>query len=351
MSSCTPNAHTMTNTNAIGHAAQDPANPHSRAIGDVIAMQLASITYCSLTNNVASTLKKYLPDWEVAWMPTKAVQGDWAFIAYNGVQYVVAIRGSILNFSWGAFDDWFKQDFNLLEQVDWKYTDDASAKPMISLGASEALDNLMLLVDGNGQTMLQFLQKNAFPNNKWLCVTGHSLGANLATVVGPWLRYELLKGGHKMPSIFSILTFAAPTSWNKAFADQFDANFTNTWRYYNEIDIVPYSATDIIGLGNLYGPPAPHADKISVVVDSKTITLSEAFDGIAAIITAAEIYYDSVYTRVNQKRGSVPLNTNRHVFDVNAGDPLIVQWFAEAGQQHDHNNYLKWLGAAPLDCG
>lgn len=132
---------------------------------------------------------------------------------------------------------------------------------------------------------------------------------------------------------------------------QYDKNFTNTWRYYNEIDIVPYSATDIIGLGDLYDPPAPSAHDISVTYDGKTVTLAEAFDIISGLIVGSELYYDSAYTHVNQKRGSVALNTGRHVFPVSSSDPLFEQWFLEAGQQHAHNNYLNWLGEAPLNCG
>ena len=337
-------------TEILGRGQQDPNDLSSRAIGDVTAMQLSSIAYCSLSNNVKTTLNHYLPKWELVWQPTQAIQGNWAFIAYNGVQYVLVIRGSILNFSWGAFDNWFKQDFNLFEQVPWTYTDDTSNNPMISIGASEGLKNLAQLVDSNGETILGFLQKNAFPKNKYLCVTGHSLGANLATVVGPWLRYNLLKDGYSMPAIFSILTFAAPTSWNAGFAAQFDANFTNTWRYYNEIDIVPYSATNIAGLSNLFSSPAPSAHNISVTVDGVTVSLAEAFAGIAATLFASQIYYNSFYTQVNQLRGSIPLNIGRYVYPVNSKDLLIEQWFLEAGNQHAHNHYLHWLGATPLSC-
>lgn len=335
----------------IGEAAHDTANPNSRAIGDTIAMQLSAISYCSLSNNVETTLYKYLPEWQLVWKPTKAIEGNWAFIAYNGVQYVVAIRGSILNFSWGSFDNWFEEDFNLFKQVPWTYTDDPTSKPMISEGSSIGLASLQKLTDAGGNTILDFLKKYAFPYEKFICVTGHSLGANLATVVGPWLRYELLQGGYKMPAIFSILTFAAPTSWNKAFADQFDANFTNTWRYYNEIDIVPYSATDILGLALLYTPPtAPSAGSISVTIDGRKVTLANAFEITQAAIFASEVYYDSFYTRVNQTRGSVPLNTVRKEFPVDASKPGIEQWFMEAGDQHSHNNYLRWLGAQPITC-
>ncbi len=336
---------------SIGSGFQDSKDSNSRAIGDVIAMQMASITYCSLdgSNSVKNTLKQYLPKWQLVWEPVQAIQGDWAFIAYNGVQYVVAIRGSILNFSWGAFDNWFKQDFNLFTQVPWTYTDDTSKNPKISKGSYESLQNLMQLVDNNGDTMLSYLQKNAFPQEKWIAVTGHSLGANSATIVGPWLRYELLKGGYKMPSIFSILTFAAPCSWNKAFADQFDAYFTNTWRYYNEIDVVPFSATNILGVGNLFPSPAPNANNITVTYDGLTVSLAEACIAIQGAVDVSEAVNNSWYTDVNQNRGSIALNIGKEIFSVTAKDPL-EQWFEQVGQQHAHNHYLKWLGSGPLTC-
>src|SRR5262245_18103384 len=89
------------------------ASPSQRAIGDVQAMQLASITYCTLTNKVSGTFYHYFSTWHLVWTPTQIINGNYAFIAYTGAQYVIAIRGSILNFSWGAFDNWFEQDFNL----------------------------------------------------------------------------------------------------------------------------------------------------------------------------------------------------------------------------------------------
>lgn len=335
----------------IGHAAVDTSNPYSRAIGDTIAMQLASITYCSLNgpNAVKNTLKKYFPTMTLAWEPTTTVQGEYAFIALYGAQYIVAIRGSILNFSWGAFDNWFKQDFNIFEQVAWKYTNDHSGNPMISKGSDEGIDNLNKLVDKNGDTILSFLKKNAFPSGKLLAVTGHSLGANLATVYVAYLRYQILQNGFSLPGIFSVLTFAAPCSWNAAFAAQFDANFTNSWRYYNVIDVVPYSATNIAGIGLLYPAPAPSAANISVTYDGITITLQEACLAIEAALLASQYKYGSYYTNVNQKRGSVPLNNGKTIFPVTATIP-IEQFFEQVGQQHAHNHYLGWLGAGSLTC-
>lgn len=339
----------MSTITTIGSAPIDPTDIGSRAIGDKIAMQLSSIAYCSLKGSVKSTLAKYLPTWQVAWEPIAAINGDWAFIAYNGVQYVLAIRGSIVQLSWGSFDNWIYQDLNIFIQEPWTYTFDTSTKPMISKGSLNGLHNLQKLQDKNGDTILSFLSKNAFPYGKFLCVTGHSLGANLATIAGPWLHYEILKSSYKIPAIFSILTFASPTSWNKAFADQFDSYFTNSWRYYNEIDIVPYSATKIVDLGFLYNSPAPLASTIPSPIPTAK-TLSGLFAEIQGAVLASEVYYGSYYTQVNQKRGSIPLNTSRQIFGIDKTKPLLIQWFEEAGHQHDHNNYLNWLGAKPLSC-
>lgn len=329
------------------HAAT--ADAGQRAIGDIIAMQLASITYCSLTNNVASTLKATLPDWQLVWQPQMAIGGNYAFIAYNGVQYVVAIRGSILEFSWGAFDNWFVEDFNLFKQVPWIYTDNPAAKPMISKGASDGLLNLLQLTDSQGKTMLDFLSANAFAQRKFIGITGHSLGGNLATVYAMYLRYQILHQGYSLPAIFSVLTFAAPTSWNEAFANEFDQHLTNTWRYYGMLDIVPFSACNVIGLSNLYPPPSPAAQSISVTYKGVTITLSEVFDAVQLAIDGSEAYYDSFYTTVNRQRGSIQLNTSGIQYPMTYTDPLM-KWFEQAGEQHDHNHYLDWLGGSEVTC-
>jgi triacylglycerol lipase len=328
----------------------EKATTGQRAIGDGIAMQLASITYCSTgTNTVAKTLAHYLPDWQLVWEPLKTIKGNYAFIAFNGIQYVVAIRGSVLSFSFDTFYNWVEQDFNIFFQQDWPYTHVAHGNPKVSDGAMDGLNNLVALTDKNGQTMLDFLLNNAIPNNNLLCVTGHSLGGNLATVFAPWLLYKIQQAGQPVPPIFSVLSFAAPTSWNVDFADQFNAAFTNSWRYINPFDIIPYAACDVEGLGLLY--PSLSANNIFTVVDGVTITLAEAFIGLQLLIAASEVANGrSFYKMVNTKRGTVMLNTGKQLFPVNQRDPLLEQWFQQAGQQHDHNHYLAWLGENPVDC-
>jgi hypothetical protein len=71
----------------IGRAHVDPSNSNSRAIGDVLAMQLASITYCSLKgpNVVSKTLKKHLPQMRLVWEPTGTILGGLLTIGLNKI--------------------------------------------------------------------------------------------------------------------------------------------------------------------------------------------------------------------------------------------------------------------------
>lgn len=335
----------MENSTVIGQGTQETNS--NRAIGDTIAMQLASIAYCSNKKSIDATLEKYLPEWTAVWTPKEEKGGNYAFIAYNNVQYVVAIRGSVaIKLNYDAWENWIKEDLNIFSQVDWNYPS-SSSNPKISAGSSIGLHHLNELVNDDEQTMLQYLMENAIPNGSLLCVTGHSLGANLATVYAPWLKYQIESKGGTIPPLFSVLTFAAPTSWNKAFADQFDAAFTNSWRYYNVIDMVPYSACDIAGLGNLYPSPAPQAENVKFLAGF--LNLKEAFDYYASLVEKSETNHNSYYHHVNESRGAVPLNKEQKIFDV-GGDSDLDKWFLQVGAQHSHDHYLQWLGASSLEC-
>jgi hypothetical protein len=334
----------------IGSNTNDAATQGNRAIGDVAAMQLSAITYCSLngSTSVKNTFHEYFPDWQLVWEPVNEVDGTYAFIAYTGAQYVIAIRGSVLEFSWAAFDNWFREDFNILEQKHWIYTQQPATKPMISKGSHEGLFALNRLHNAEGEGIFAFLQRTAFTNRGFLCVTGHSLGGNLCTVYALWLHYQMQQALIPMPGIFSVLSFAAPTSWNQAFVDQFTAAFTNSWRYYNEIDIVPFSACNVDGLARLYPPPAPSAEETDV---SPGVSLAFSLGAIADVITASEYVYGSYYAPVNQHRGSVALNTSHQLYRM-PGYLNIEKWFEQAAEQHAHNHYLDWLGGegAEVNC-
>lgn len=314
-----------------------------------VAMTLASITYCE---DIRGSLRTYLPDWSAVWMPDAAVNGNYAFIARNesSGQFAVAIRGSLLSFSWDAFDNWFEQDFNVFKQVAWQYPPDTQNKPKISKGSSDGLDDLTSLVQttpGGQTTMLGYLLANAPGAGHSVSVVGHSLGGNLATVFAPWLLYAFQQQAIPAPSL-SVYTFAAPPAGNYAFARAFDAAFPDSWRYYNTLDIVPMASVllSMLGMCELY-QPAPVASDIEIY---DGYTLCNGIEAVAAAITATEIYYNSFYSQTNLSRGSVALNPDDTYCPLDQTAPPLFQWFEKAGCEHGHNTYLRLLGAPPVEC-
>ena len=309
--------------------------------GAISAMLLSSITYCK---DIPHSLDTYIPEWKAVWLPTKSINGQFAFIAFNGSQYAIAIRGSILEFSIGSFDNWFRQDFNIFKQVDWEYTNNTTAKPRVSKGTADALKNLIGLTDEKGDTIESFLMKNAIPNGTPLCITGHSLGAYLSTAFAPYLRYQIQKANQPIPKVMSVFTFASPTAGNKAFAEEYDSLFPLSWRFYNQLDLIPFSASNIKGMANLFPPPGIAAKDVTY----KNHNLSQAINLISKTLAADEFIQHSHYSQTNLNRGSVALNKKNKIFDVKTTKPLEA-WFKQVGAQHDHNAYLEFLGAPKLD--
>ena len=316
--------------------------------GQKTAMTLAAIAYCQ---DIPGALASYAPGWQAAWLPQASIGGNLAYIAFNGVQYVVAIRGSLLSFTIGAFDDWIEEDLDVLFQEAWLYPSSLQ-KPMIAAGAAKGLRHLEALVgQAHGETMLDFLMTKAVEGRKLLAVTGHSLGANLATVYAPWLHFQIVQAKQPVPPIFAVLTFAAPTAGNTAFAQAFDAIFRNSWRYHNAVDIVPHFAvpSELREVAGFY-LPAPQAKDIETTIDGVTITLAEVIDGAAVTIELSEVFNSgSDYSHTNVTRGSEVLNAAGQLCPPTSQDPLI-EWFEQAGCQHGHDTYLRLLGASQFTC-
>ena len=311
-----------------------------------LAMTLAAVSYCS---NPTLTLDNMNNGWQAVWIANTDINGNIAFIAYNGSsQYVVAIRGSLLNFSWQSFDNWFKQDLNVYEQAAWTYPN-STTQPMISQGSSDGLNDLTQLVNSTGQTMYQYLAANAIGSSISIGVVGHSLGGNLSTVFAPWLLYQFQQNNITPPTLFPVMTFAAPTAGNQSFAAAYDESFPNSWRYYNEIDLVPTAADSLRSAEQFYYP-APEAGSIGITVEGITVTLADAISGIADSIDVAEFRYGSFYAQTNQSSGSVALNTSKTLQPVDTTKPLIEQWFDQVAAQHVQSTYLSFFGLDPVDC-
>ena len=76
-------------------------------------------------------------------------------------------------------------------------------------------------------------------------VTGHSLGAAMATVMASDLALGNLTG---LMSSVEVLTFAAPRSGNAAYASGIGKLLTNWWSIQNFFDQIPHLPTQSMGV-------------------------------------------------------------------------------------------------------
>lgn len=308
----------------------------------VNALVLASAAYC---DDIYSTVQNQLPGTVVVWCPDLPWGDNLCYVAFDGTDYIVAIRGSVLDFSWVAFDNWFREDFNVFEQVSWPYVSDSSA--MIAQGAMDGFNELMGLVDsdsGQPVSLMDFLLGAIGDGQTGLWITGHSLGGNLATVLAPYIAYTFQAQYGSTPPM-SVSTYAAPAAGNQAFANCFDGLFGNSsWRYYFDPgDIVPCFPVPltIYDMSYWYNPQ-PSAP--SLVVYDK-ITLQDAIVGIGASIGLSEVYNDSYYCQTNQTSGSIPLTS-----PCTATGNTIDHWFDLAACNHSKCSYLQALGFTGFKC-
>ncbi|MBK5272188.1 MAG: hypothetical protein JJE22_14355, partial [Bacteroidia bacterium] len=86
------------------------------------ACLLSQIAYCP---DLQKGLDKYMPGWKVVWNPSE-LGGNHAFVASDGTTYAIAIRGSLIEFSWQAFQNWIYQDLNVTSLQKWEYVNDSS---------------------------------------------------------------------------------------------------------------------------------------------------------------------------------------------------------------------------------
>ena len=183
--------------------------------------------------------------WRIVWGPV-TVDENLAYIVEGPVagsgparQYAYAIRGTVME-PWNIIED----ALDSLGQKDLPW--EKSSKAQISDGMKIGWRNLTSATD-NGQTALEFL-KGVLPGSS-LIVTGHSLGAMLATVMAVYLESVLSPNVHVTP-----YTFAAPTAGNQAFADSYTHLFGGAGRYFNCLDIVPkaFAYDDLGSVKSLY---------------------------------------------------------------------------------------------------
>ena len=87
-----------------------------------------------------------------------------------------------------------------------------------------------------------------------LIISGHSLGAALATLAAKDLAVILQKAAKRklvaMPAI-SVFTYGSPRVGSATFVEQYDAALPDTWRFVNENDIVTSVPPSWLGYGHV----------------------------------------------------------------------------------------------------
>ena len=302
-----------------------------------LACTFSEIVYCTQPQD---TLNKYLPGWNIVWNP-EPVNGNYAFAASDGKNLAIAIRGSVLEISDAAFENWVKQDLHVAVQNDWPFTDSIK-DAKVSQGVYDAWKNLCTAKDKiSGRTLLQFIDSFTITTTPVL-VTGHSLGGNLATVYSSWLKTVLIKTKNREINL-SVKTFAAPAAGNAQFADDFNNKFPDAERIENIHDIVPcFPVANAVGkISDLY-KPAPSASEIDAGFSLLPIKLSNLFTGIKLTIQAIQLANgNSIYTHTKGTQITIPLSgkNNNHT---------LKDFFAEAGYQHSILQYAAALGAPQI---
>jgi hypothetical protein len=290
------------------------------------ACLLSQIAYCIDEQNALNT---YLPGWKVVWESIE-LGGNHAFVASNGNTYAIAIRGSLIEFSWNALQNWIYQDLNVTSQQAWKYTNDSS-KAKVAEGSWEGWQNMTRLVDKtSGKTLLSFLETNTNRTTPIL-ITGHSLGGSLATVYASYC-WQYFKDKGKPREMVDVITFAAPAAGNTAFAKDFNKKFPHSIRFENSNDIVPKfpCTSKVAALGGLF-----NASAIMVGYKSMTVSLSRVFSLLSTALTLLEFTNGNAsYAQTNGEGRMV----TTQLTGKNTGND-IGGWLNEAAWHHGIARY------------
>jgi len=289
-----------------------------------IMMTLAAITYAPAKDTRSYLLPTTNPpnatqgDWALVWgLAVTAIDaGNLMFVTYNRStnQYAIAVRGTYPYFGLALLVDLY-EDLDVSDPIPWRYPTIPGA--VVAGGTIDALNDVVAFTS-DGVSFRAFVDSQITPSGADIFVTGHSLGGALTTVLAPWLVYQLSQSNAK--NAVMPYTYAAPTAGNETFASYYTGLFKSFYRYYNAMDVVPKAWADLLSIKTLYPSPGPACPwELKGTIDLITDWLSSIKVG---------------YTQPNGAGESLP------------GVPSPTSdFFDEALDQHDHNYYLKLLGA------
>ncbi len=268
-------------------------------------------------------------DWELAWGPgISGIKDNLVFVAVDSttspVSYAIAIRGT----NKYAIDDIF-QDLQAFHLVPFKY---GVSGDSIARGSMRGLDSLLNTKDlVTGAKIDEFLHSIPNDGNHKMFITGHSQGGAQA----PLMAYWFIKASGLI-NRFTVETyaFAGPTVSNAIFKQNFFKSMPASASFHmvaNSLDIVPYFWARYDSIGPKSIPTH----------------LPALYEG---MIIGGDIYLQErgiKYTQLDKQIyiGSYPPKDT--VGTVHPDEK--IKWYDYwVMVEHNHNNYLRLLGAEPL---
>lgn len=217
------------------------------------------------------------PGWKFHFLPTSG-DPNYAVILqrdYRPHEFAIVIQGT---HDWGQI----LEDFDISQTPSFVNSENAEiiAGAQIALGASEAFNSVLSLTPGPLVTFEQCIRSIDWSKSSVL-ITGHSLGATIASLMAPWLASLILDEApltQPLPSNIRAITFAAFAAGNQEFAD-----YLNNSRQYeaniNVNDVVPnvWATTGPYQVGNVYdmytapGPSMPDGLQTDLALKVKSI--------------------------------------------------------------------------------
>ena len=299
------------------------------------ACLLAQIAYC---NDPQEQLDRFLPGWEMAWQP-RLVNSNYAFVVTNGRQWAVAFRGSLMEISWHAFDNWINQDLNILTQEKWPYSGEPGAQ--VSQGIHNSFTNLLQLRDTLTNSSLADFLKSNIKTGTSLLLTGHSLGGSLATVYASYLYQQWQPENRNI----EIVSFAAPAPGNNEFVVDFDKKFPRMIRIESQGDIVArFPCTDRVTAFARNCDPLPSAENISVSYQGLSVSLRKALEMSSFAMAVLELKNGGRFRQVAGAGRQIRIEPSSTVTH------SVEHWFNAAGYQHGIAQYAAALDVPVVTC-
>lgn len=233
-------------------------------------------------------------EWSLVWGPS-VFQAPRSTVADNAMyvaqsrtapeQFVVAISGTNPISAYG----WIVQDLMINPPVDWPYGNSGESG-QITRGTSIGLNNLLNIMQSNGQTLLPFLATQVKQSKDPLSITatGHSLGGALSPVTALALKdTQGIPVGEKnswdpdSTATIAVLPSAGPTPGNVTWRNYYDNSLgAETDRLWNAIDIVPHAwqVSMLREIPSLYEPTIPSTRATRVLAELAIINSELAGD-------------------------------------------------------------------------